>query len=253
MVGGWVDSPAYFAVLGLLCGLVGFRLGWRSGQRIALPLIQGALGWVGFATAWRVGGAFAGADAILGWAAGTTVISLGRFRREPETVDRIVLRAVPYRAAMFEWLRTGRGPEARPFRTALEHARELAIYLIAAVSSANLLSIAMGAVLLNYMNAYVARLGESARRRWVVRLLAWNVWSIVRVVAYVLLGVAAAAPLAERAGFPANPEQMKLLWLAGLGGAALDLILKLSLSRFCGRQLASAVELPEPRREGTER
>jgi hypothetical protein len=248
-----VDSPVYFVVLGLLCGLVGFRLGWRSGQRITLPLIQGALGWVGFATAWRAGGAFAGVDAVLGWVAGTTMISLGRFRREPEAVDRIVLRAVPYRVTMFEWLRTGRGPETRPFRTALEHTRELILYLIAAVSSANLLSIAMGAVLLNYMNAYVARLSQLARRRWVVRLLAWNVWSILRVAAYVLLGVAAATPLAERAGFPANPEQIKLLWVAGLTGAALDLALKLSLSRICGRQLASAVELSEPRREGTER
>ena len=249
---GWIESPIYFLLLGLLCGLVGFRLGWRSGQRIALPLIQGVLGWVGFATAWRAAGAFAGVEAVAGWVAGTTVISLGRFRREPETADRLVLRAVPYRTMMFEWLRSGRGPETRPFRTALEHARELLVYLLAAVASANLLSIAMGAVLLNYMNAYVARLTATATRRWVVRLLAWNLWSIVRVAAYVLLGAAAAAPLAERAGFPASPEQVKVLWLVGLVGAALDLILKLTLSRACGRRLASAAELSAPPQEGTE-
>ena len=229
-------------MLGLLCGIVGFRMAWRSGNKFATPLLQGAFGFVAFAAAWRVAGAGFAALAVAGWAIGCTLVSISVFRREPERVERQVLRARAYRHTMFEWLRTGRGPEARPLATAGTHAVELVLYVTAAALTVNLLSIVMGAVLLNYMNAYVARLLEAATREWTVRWLAWNVWSIVRVSSYVMLGSAAAGPLAARLGFPAEPAQ--LLWLAigGGVGVVLDLVLKLALSRRHGRMLAAAID-----------
>lgn len=244
MPGGQVlDGPVYFVVLGLLCGLVGFRLGWRTRSVAGLPVLQGLLGWIGFAAAWRGAGAFAGVLAVAGWAIGSSLVALYRFKREIDEVDARVMRAATYRVSMLDWLRSGRGPESRPWRTAFEHARELALYLGAAVVSANLLSVIMGAVLLNYMNAYVAWLLTRAERPGEVALLGWNVWSIVRVLAYVALGGAAAAPLAARLGFGADPWAIHVLWIVGLSGAALDLFLKLLLSRPCGRRLASAVRL----------
>jgi hypothetical protein len=240
---GQIGSPWYFALLGFLCGVVGFRIGWRTGIAILLPVVQGIAGYLAFATAWIAHGPIVAAVSVGGWALGVTVVSVPQFRRRRERSDRCVLRAATYRDGMIDWLRTGRGPESRPGSTALAHARELLVYLAAALLSANLLGLILGAALLNYMNAYVACLLRSARRPLRVLLLAWNVWSVVRVAAYIALGAACAAPLALWLGRAAPRREVLLLVAAGATGVVLDLCLKLLLSRPCGRALAAAVDL----------
>jgi hypothetical protein len=76
-----------------------------------------------------------------------------------------------------------------------------------------------------------------------VALTAWNVWSIVRVAAYVLLGSAAAAPLAAAAGYPADPVALKWLVVAGALGIALDIAAKVALSAAAGQRLAGLVDV----------
>jgi hypothetical protein len=152
---------------------------------------------------------------------------------------------------MLEWLRSGRGFESRALATCARHLLEVALYLVAAAVTGNLLALAMGTVLINTMNAYVARLLGAAREAWTVRLLAWNVWSVVRVAGYLMLGTAASAPLLARFGWRADPREIRML--LALGGAAVvaDLALKLTLSRPCGLRLARAVDLDAVAR-GTE-
>jgi hypothetical protein len=236
------NGPLYFAVLGLLCGVVGFRLGWRSGLRPVLPLIQGLLGWVAFVAAWRGAGPGTAALAVGIWALGGTAVELWAFRGARDLVDRRVLGAARYRRQMLAWLTSGRGFAARPFATAWTHLVELAAYLAAALVTANFLSIVMGAVLLNKMNAWVVALLGAARRPWTVRLLGWNVWSVVRVAAYVALGSACAAPLAARFGMPAPGSAIEALAWAGGAGVVADLALKLLLSGPCGRALSAAID-----------
>jgi len=239
---GWASTPIYYVAMGFLCGVVGFRLGWRLPGRVALPLLQGTFGFFAFAASWRVVGPHRAALAELGWVLGTTVVALYVFRAEPAHVDERVWRAATYRREMLRWLRSGHGPESRPSATVVRHLAELAIYLAAALVSGNLLALMLGAVLLNYMNAYVARLLSVAKNGWSVGALAWNVWSIVRVAAYVALGVAATAPLAARWGYPALPGAVDPYWIAGGIGVLLDLLLKLSLSKVCGRRLRAALD-----------
>jgi hypothetical protein len=245
-----LHSPAYYAVLGLLCGIVGFRLGWRARNRYVLPLIQGLLGFVAFATAWRMVGPLVAALAVGGWALGSGLAAIPTFRKLPHDANRCVLGATRYREEMLAWLQTGRGPESRPLATARAHVVELVVYLAAALASANLLSIVIGAALLNRMNAYVAVLLTAARRPWAVRLLGWNVWSLIRVAAYVLLGSACAAPLADRAGFPARRDSLLMPVLLGGGGVVVDFLLKLILSRPCGRVLSAALQWEALARSG---
>lgn len=233
----------YVLVLGVLCGWMGFRLGWRAAQRIVLPILQGGMGFLAFLYAWTFAGPVAAAIAVTGWALGTSLPAIGTFRRHPVETDARVLRAAPYRAQMLEWLATGVGAEAEPRRTVIAHVRELAAYLAAAAATANAGSLVMGAILLNYMNAYVARLLGAARRAWTVRLLAWNVWSLVRVFGYVLLGTACAGPLMRLAGRPGDPREIRALALTGTLAVLLDLILKLFLSPAAARRLAAAVDL----------
>lgn len=235
-------GAGYFLFLGAACGAVGFRIGWRIGNRWVLPLVQGAAGWTAFAYAWRWSTPAVAAATVGAWAVGTTVVSLYAFVLDAQAVERSVLRAKPYREGMLEWLRTGVGPESTPLATAGRHLHETIVYAASAVVTANLASIVLGAVLLNYMNAYVATLFRAARRPSVVMLLGWNVWSVVRVGAYVALGAALTAPGAARLGIPAGGPVVPLAWGAAAALVA-DLILKLALSRRCGRALAAAVDL----------
>lgn len=236
-------SPAYFLALGFVCGMAGFRVGWRMRHPVALPVTQAVLGFVPFALAWTAVGPVWAAAAVLAWAAGSTVLAVMTFLGSPAEIDRRVIRAAHYRASMLEWLRTGSGPESRPLATAIVHLRELVLYIAAAVVSANFLSLVLGAILLNYMDAYVAALLRAGRRPGIVLLLGWNVWSLVRVAAYVALGAAAAFPMARQVGYPAPGDAVLALAAAGGAGVVLDLVLKLALSRPCGRILARAVDL----------
>jgi hypothetical protein len=244
MPASWALTPPYFLLFGFLCGVVGFRMGWRTGNRVALPLAQSALGWAAFLLAWTIVGAAWAAASVGAWVLGTTVASVYVFLGHPEETDERVIRAAPYRASMLAWLETGRGPEERPAATAAGHLREAIWYTAAAIATANFGSIAMGAVLLNEMNAYVATLLRAAKRSGRVLLLAWNLWSVVRVAAYVLIGAAAAAPMLRLWGWRVDASAVRALAIAGAIGVLVDLFLKLALSRPCGRLLVSSIDLP---------
>jgi len=243
MPAAWATTPAYFVVFGFLCGAVGFRVGWRLGHRVALIAAQTAFGWMAFLLASAMIGAGWAAAAVGAWALGTTVTSVYVFLGHPREADERVIRAAAYRVSMLLWLESGRGPEADPLSTATRHAREAVWYTAAAMATANLASIAMGAFLLNFMNAYVATVLRAGKRVGRVLLLAWNVWSVVRVAAYVMIGAAASAPLLRYAGWRTDTQAASALAIAGAVGLVLDLVLKLALSRPCGRALAGAIDL----------
>ena len=243
MPGSWVVTPAYFLAFGFVCGVAGFRIGWRIGSRIALPITQAVVGWVSFLLAFAIVGPRWAAATVAAWALGTTVASVYVFLGQPKATDERVLRAASYRTSLLSWLETGDGPERRPAATAAQHLRETIWFVAAAVATANLASLAMGAVLLNYMNAYVATLLRAATLTGRVVLLAWNVWSVVRVAAYVAIGAAAASPALRLAGWRVDAAEVRALAAAGAAGVVLDLVLKLSLSRPCGRALAAAIDL----------
>jgi len=250
MLASWTLAPPYFLVFGFLCGVAGFRVGWRVGNRVVLPLVQSALGWAAFLLAWDVVGPTWAAASVGMWVLGTTLASVYEFVGHPRETDERVIRAAPYRASMLAWLESGSGPEKHPTVTAASHLREVIWYTAAAIATANFVSLAMGAVLLNEMNAYVATLLRAAKRTGIVLLLAWNVWSVVRVSAYVLIGTAAAAPVLRLFGWSVDPATVRALGLAGAIGVVVDLVLKLALSRSCARALAAAIDLPAAKANG---
>jgi len=243
MPASWALTPPYFLIFAFLCGVVGFRVGWRLASRVALPLVQSALGWAAFLLAWDVVGAAWAAASVGAWVLGTTVASVYVFLGHPRETDERVIRAASYRASMLAWLESGEGPQERPVATLASHLREAIWYTAAAIATANFASIAMGAILLNEMNAYVATLLRAAKRTGTVLLLAWNVWSVVRVAAYVLIGAAAASPLLRLASWRVDASAVRALAGAGAIGVVVDLVLKLALSQPCGRRLASAIDL----------
>ncbi len=247
MPASWALTPPYFIVFGFLTGVVGFRVGWRIGSRIGLPAAQAALGWVAFLLAWAIVGPVWAAITVGAWAAGTTLASIYTFIGKPEAADQRVLRAAPYRNEMLDWLESGVGPEARPSATLRRHLREAIWYTAAAILTANLASMALGAILLNYMNAYVATLLRAATRTGTVLLFSWNVWSAIRVGAYVAIGAAAASPALRLWGFKSDAGAVRALAVTGAGAAVVDVVLKLSLSKLWGRILSGAILLEAAR------
>ena len=123
MRASWALTPPYFLVFAFLCGVAGFRVGWRARHRMALPVAQGALGWVAFLLAWTIVGATWAAASVGAWAIGTTVASVYVFLGNPQETDERVMRAAHYRSSMLAWLETGRGPETMPLETVGRHAR----------------------------------------------------------------------------------------------------------------------------------
>jgi hypothetical protein len=251
MPAAWALSPLYFVSFGFVCGAVGFRVGWRMGSRLALPLAQALLGWMVFVLAWTFLGAAWAAASVGAWALGTTVVSIYVFFRHPVETDARVIRAASYRASMLAWIQAAGAPENGAAATVGQHLREAIWYTAAAMATANFASMAMGAVLLNYMNAYVATLLRAATNTTTVLLLGWNVWSVVRVAAYIAIGAAAAAPLLRFSGWHGDARAVPALALAGAAGVAIDLVLKLALSSRCGRALAGAIELDAAKANGS--
>jgi hypothetical protein len=105
MRASWALTPPYFLVFAFLCGVVGFRIGWRLG-RLALPFVQGALGWLAFLLAWAILGAAWAAASVGAWAVGTTEgpppkPSDSPTKRETKRIAAAVVSAAPVRLMPF--------------------------------------------------------------------------------------------------------------------------------------------------------
>lgn len=171
--------------------------------------------------AWRLGIAWA---ALLSLGVGSMVLW------QPELAMDAVLNGEPYRQEMFHWIETGQGAEGEPSRFLPTHALHLVAFVVLTWISAGYLGLVLGAVLMGYMSYFVASYGSAVGSSEIAGtlfgcLLAWVPWSVIRVMAFVLLGCLFARPLLIRRPWPFGSRETRLLWLA-LAGIAADVILK---------------------------
>lgn len=137
----------------------------------------------------------AAAFATLLWAASLSATVIGLTARRPDAMEPVVLNGAAYRDEMFEFIRTGQGRESDPARFLPQHLVHLGAFCVLAFLSAGLLGIALGAVLVSFMSFYVGSLAAAGGSPALAFALGWPPWAILRVVAFVLLGVALAEPL----------------------------------------------------------
>jgi hypothetical protein len=137
----------------------------------------------------------AAAIATLLWAASLSVSVIGLTARRPEAMEPIVFNGADYRDEMFGFIRSGHGREGDPSRFLPQHVLHLAAFCLLAWLSAGLLGIALGAVLVAYMSFYVGSLAAAGAAPALAFAIGWPPWAILRVVAFVLLGVTLAEPL----------------------------------------------------------
>jgi hypothetical protein len=147
---------------------------------------------------------------------------------EPHHTARLFLNADAYAREMFLWVLTGEGRESRIGAFLPQHVGQAAVFCGLSLVSGSVLSMPMGAVLMNYMGHYVGALAGESVSPWTAVLLGWHPWALVRVASFVTLGVVLAQPMlafAARQPIRFAPSSRRLVQFA-FAGLLLDVLLK---------------------------
>jgi hypothetical protein len=190
-------------------------------------------------------GALAG---LLAWAATLGICCTAASFLWEDRAARVLLNGPAYAAEMRAWIATGEGAESSPSRFIPQHLLHLAIFSALALATAGAAALVMGTVLLGYMSFYVGTLAAAATAcpPALAALIAWNPWSVARVVSFIVLGVVLAEPLVARfargrhAAASRVPGRSRWL-IAGLAGILADIVLKTLLAPAWRGMLASCL------------
>ncbi len=158
----------------------------------------------------------------------------------PKLAEQGILHGSAYRVEMSEWIHHGVGKEVSPRRFIPEHLLHLAAFLVLTLVSGGYLGLVLGAFLMAYMSYFVGSFAAAATSQPLTAgLLAWVPWSVVRVMAFVLLGTLLARPLIVRERRPSQWFGRREAWLFALGaaGIATDLVMKTLLAPWWGTLL----------------
>jgi hypothetical protein len=169
--------------------------------------------------------------AVLLWAFTLSVAIISATRRDPGSMERVVVNGPAYRDEMFGFVRTGIGTESDPSRFVPQHMMHFAAFSLLAVATAGLLGLALGAVMVAYMSFYVGALAAAGGAPSTAFLLGWPPWAILRVIGFVIIGIALSEPLLRRAagGFGwemAAPGSYKAWYVVGGSLLVADIVLK---------------------------
>jgi hypothetical protein len=131
---------------------------------------------------------------------------------------------------MLQWVRTGIGPESTPAVFIPRHLAHAGVFVVASVATAGLLSMPMGAALMNQMGEYVGAMSARSAHPIASAVLGWHPWAVVRIIGFVLIGVALSAVVLSRAGFARGLRAEKRWLLIGVALLVLDIALKWALA-----------------------
>ena len=169
-------------------------------------------------------------DAVLlavTWAAALTVSTVAACARSPQAALQTIWHASAYRDEMVRWISTSRGPEGSIAlflpRVLLEYA---AVWILSA-ATLGVAALALGSLLLGYMNGYVGWVvanADPAVPGLTTALVAWPPWSVARVLSFILAGTAGALWGAERFYGRRSTETGSLIVRLALASAFLLLV-----------------------------
>jgi hypothetical protein len=206
-------------------------VGVALGSTWLLPALNAAFAWPLFLENVRRERRVEALQEMLFWALSMTFAGILVSYAFPDQAGRAIFRGQSYLEEMFAWIRTGVGPEGDPSIFVPFHVRHLLLFAALTLVSAGLLGLVMGAVLLNYMNFYVGHLYATANDPVAVALFGWPVWSILRVVGYIVLAIPLTEiTLALLSRRPLHRPALLTFTLAGLALLAADLVLKAALA-----------------------
>ncbi len=192
---GEASRLARRACLPALLAPVAVLLGRASGGPLLLPVVATLAIYPVLALLLLQRRRRAAAVATLLWAASLSVCVIASTARDPGSMESVVLNGPIYRDEMFAFIRSGEGRESDPARFLPQHLLHLGAFCLLAWASAGLLGIVLGALLVGYMSFYVGALAAAGGKPLAALAFGWPPWAILRVVAFVLIGVALSEPL----------------------------------------------------------
>jgi hypothetical protein len=161
------------------------------------------------------------------WAATMGVCATAMAYAASARTDHLFLNGLNYRQEMFNWILTGVGAEGSPRIFLPSHALHASIFCVLSLLTGSVLSMPMGAILMNYMGHYVGALTAVSVHPVHALLFAWNPWSLVRIVSFVALGVTLAGPVLSRiGGFGFSLREHRGVLIAAACGLLLDVVAK---------------------------
>lgn len=223
--------------------LASYPLGLLLGVAWLLPLAGALPAWALMAARLRAGRRREAVFLMLGWAALLAVGGTLTFALWPHDPGALVVNGPAYRDEMFSWIRTGVGREGDPRLFLPQHLGHLLLFVATSLASAGLVSMVMGAALMNYMSYYVASLARAGVAPATVALFGWQPWALCRVAAFVTLGVVLAEPLLSRLRpYPyAGLRGARVYLAAAAAGILADWLLKALLAPGFGTVLRAAL------------
>ena len=208
-------------------------------SRLALPFLAAIAGYFPFLLEAQ-NSLICGYMILLWWTFILSVIVLWFSIKDASRMMPLIWRSREYTESMMRWIDTGELPEGPPVRVLLFHLKQMTIYCVLAALSANFLALVLGAALLNYMNFYVAMFVRRTGSKSSAVLVAWNPWSVIRVLGFLYLGIVVSTP-ALWLLIPVPWRLSLLLLIPGIACVLLDVVLKIALSRTWSSRLQTQV------------
>ena len=231
---GWATRPACWLPLGaVLAGVLPFVLGaggWLT------PVIAGGLAFVYLAHHSHEARGRVVAHLLL-WTIALSVTLIGLTARDPDLATELIPHGEAYWAEMAPYVATGIGKESQPEAYVPEHILHLVTFVVLAAATAGLGALILGAYLTGYMSFYVGQLVVHAAYPLEAAGLGWPPWAMLRVVAFVMLGVSFARLLLERPGLGPWWHRERRPLLAACALWLLDMLLKTLLAPEWARLL----------------
>ncbi len=205
--------------------------GFASGSPVLFPLLAMAPAYPLMVRHLLAGRRARAVAAMEVWAAGLAVCSVWLCHRFPDRAAQVVWNGPAYADEMLHWLATGQGAESDPARFLVQHALHLGVFVALSLATASLVSIFFDTLLLNYMAYYVAQVILAAEGAPLAVVMGWHPWSILRVAAFVIIGVVLAEPLLGRlTGRGRRLEGARPWLLAAAAALILDAAIKAVLA-----------------------
>src|SRR5437867_6550228 len=187
--------PARLAFALVLLSPAAVAAGFLLGLPRLLPFLAAAPAYAAMLVLLRAGARTQAVAAMLLWAgllgASMTLLCSSM----PERAERVVIHGPAYWEEMGPWLETGKGRESEPARFIPQHLLHAGLFVVLALATASLLSIVVGAALMDYMAYYVSRIVLVTLSHPVLAgLLGSLPWSLIRIASLAVLGFVLAAP-----------------------------------------------------------
>jgi len=217
-------APVYLVLVTPVSVALGLFL-----PRICLPLLNALLIFPVFLKFVRDQDRFRNILYMLSWALLLSVCVITATLYFPGSVQEKIINGGAYQEEMFQWVRSGVGPEGDIHLFLPLHLRHYGLFLLLSAVSGGFISLFMGAILLNYMNFYVGMLYARTVDPATVFLFGWPPWALLRVAGFII----AAVILAELAGSKLfGYARDKKAFIRYLGISLLFILLDITLKFF---------------------